>query len=149
MKLAAKYQPAPPRIEMLPLIDVVFLLLVFFIYAFVSMSVHHGQAVDLPQASSVEVVADKEGLAVTIQPDQDGAIRVFVGDELLPLAELAPRLKEMAAATGGDGGEEEVEVQIFADGAISYQHLFAVLDQVKSAGLSHISLQAEPARQGP
>ena len=35
------------RIEMLPLIDIVFLLLVFFIYAMLSMAVHRGLPVEL------------------------------------------------------------------------------------------------------
>ena len=34
------------RIEMLPLIDIVFLLLVFFIYAMLSMAVHRGLPVE-------------------------------------------------------------------------------------------------------
>ena len=40
------------RIEMLPLIDVVFLLLVFFIYAMLSMAIHRGMQLDLPQSST-------------------------------------------------------------------------------------------------
>ncbi|MBW1898638.1 MAG: biopolymer transporter ExbD, partial [Deltaproteobacteria bacterium] len=43
------------RIEMLPLIDIVFLLLVFFIYAMLSMAVHHGLPIDLPISSSAEI----------------------------------------------------------------------------------------------
>lgn len=38
------------RVEMTPIMDVVFLLLVFFIYAFLSMTVQHGMKVDLPKA---------------------------------------------------------------------------------------------------
>lgn len=38
------------RLEMTPIMDVVFLLLVFFIYAFLSMTVQHGMKVDLPKA---------------------------------------------------------------------------------------------------
>ncbi len=40
------------RIEMLPLIDIVFLLLVFFIYAMLSMAVHRGLPVVLPTSSA-------------------------------------------------------------------------------------------------
>ena len=47
-----------PRIEMLPLIDIVFLLLVFFIYAMLSMAVHRGMPVILPTSSTAEI--DKE-----------------------------------------------------------------------------------------
>jgi biopolymer transport protein ExbD len=41
-----------PRIEMIPLIDVVFLLLVFFIYSMLSMTIHRGLPVNLPTAST-------------------------------------------------------------------------------------------------
>ncbi len=42
--------PPKARVEMTPLMDVVFLLLVFFIYAFLTMSVRRGLKVDLPRA---------------------------------------------------------------------------------------------------
>ena len=44
-----------PRIEMLPLIDIVFLLLVFFIYAMLSMAVHKALPVALPQSSTAKI----------------------------------------------------------------------------------------------
>ena len=40
------------RLEMTPMMDVVFLLLVYFIYAVLSMSVHNAVRVDLPQAGA-------------------------------------------------------------------------------------------------
>ena len=43
------------RIEMLPLIDIVFLLLVFFIYAMLSMAVHRGLPVELPLSTTAEI----------------------------------------------------------------------------------------------
>ena len=42
------------RIEMLPLIDIVFLLLVFFIYAMLSMAVHRSLPVSLPVSAMAE-----------------------------------------------------------------------------------------------
>ena len=53
------------RIEMVPMIDCMFLLLVFFIYAMLSMAVHRGLPVNLPASSTVKI--DKKLiLAVTI-----------------------------------------------------------------------------------
>ena len=40
------------RIEMIPLIDIVFLLLVVFIYAMLSMAVHRGLPVVLPSSAA-------------------------------------------------------------------------------------------------
>ena len=56
------------RIEILPLIDIVFLLLVFFIYAMLSMAVHRGLPVDLPTSQTAKI--DKKLiLSVTIKAD--------------------------------------------------------------------------------
>ena len=44
----------PPRVEMLPLIDIVFLLLVVFIYTMLSMAVHQGMPVALPTGEQVQ-----------------------------------------------------------------------------------------------
>ena len=121
-----------PRIEMLPLIDIVFLLLVFFIYAMLSMVVHRGMPVDLPTSTTAK--ADKQ-LVVSVTVKADGTI--FVDKEPVPLNRLAERLKGISRS------RQETGVQLFADRALSYQHLFRVLDQIREAGLSRISLQAE------
>lgn len=49
MKLQDEETPRA-RVEMTPIMDVVFLLLVFFIYAFLTMTVQRGLKVDLPRA---------------------------------------------------------------------------------------------------
>lgn len=135
---------APPRIEMLPLIDIVFLLLVFFIYAMLSMAVHHGQSVDLPQSSSA-TLETQEAISITIQTGGQGMV-LFVDEEAVSLELLSERLQDKVAAKQ-DG--QDPEVQIFADKSVSYQELFQVLDCVKQAGLAHISLQAEMAEASP
>ncbi|MGE5310719.1 MAG: ExbD/TolR family protein, partial [Nitrospirota bacterium] len=43
------------RIEMVPLIDCMFLLLVFFIYSMLSMVLHRGIKIDLPEARTAPV----------------------------------------------------------------------------------------------
>ena len=55
------------RLEMTSLMDVMFLVLVFFIYCIFDMSVHRGVKVDLPDAAG----ADEKGerIVVTILPD--------------------------------------------------------------------------------
>lgn len=52
MKLVAD-DTKPARVEMTPIMDVVFLLLVFFIYAFMTMTVQRGIKVELPRAEGV------------------------------------------------------------------------------------------------
>jgi biopolymer transport protein ExbD len=120
------------RIEMLPLIDIVFLLLVFFIYAMLSMAVHRGLPVVLPTSSTAKI-DQKTVLSVTLE--KTGAI--FIDDEQTTLEELAEALEAKTR------GEHETDVLLFADRDLSYQTLFQVLDEIRTAGLNHISLQAE------
>ena len=126
--------PAPKkaRIEMLPLIDIVFLLLVFFIYAMLSMAVHRGLPVELPLSTTAEV--DKKLiLSVTVKADET----IYVDKERIALADLTQVLQSKA------GGIREPGVLVFADRALQYQMIYNVLDKIRQAGLSRISLQAD------
>ena len=120
------------RIEMLPLIDIVFLLLVFFIYAMLSMAVHRGLPVELPLSTTAEI--DKKlVLSVTVKADET----IYVDKELVGLADLTQVLRSKAGTTREPG------VLVFADRALQYQMIYHVLDKIRQAGLSRISLQAD------
>ncbi len=120
------------RIEMLPLIDIVFLLLVFFIYAMLSMAVHHSLPIDLPASSAAEI-DKKPVLSVTVESNGS----VFLDKVPVTLENLTDVLKIRAKEYGEPG------VLLFADRNLSYQNLFQVLDCIKLAGIDSISLQAE------
>lgn len=51
MKLRAE-TPKKARVEMTPMIDVIFLLLVFFVYSILNMTIQRGIAVELPKATN-------------------------------------------------------------------------------------------------
>ena len=121
-----------PRIEMLPLIDIVFLLLVFFIYAMLSMAVHRGLPVVLPTSSSA-AVEKKTVLSITIKADGS----IYLDKKPVELEALALTLNKQASI------KHESHVMLFADKGLAYQRLFNVLDQIRKAGLSNISLQAD------
>ncbi|MBW1776988.1 MAG: biopolymer transporter ExbD [Deltaproteobacteria bacterium] len=125
-----------PRIEMLPLIDIVFLVLVFFIYAMLSMAVHRGVPVVLP-VSPTSRIEQKMLLSVTIQSDGT----VFVDEEPVPLEDLTEKLKEKTASSPSPG------VLLFAENTLAYQTLFSVMDRIRMAGIERISLQAEAEKR--
>jgi biopolymer transport protein ExbD len=126
------YKTKNPRIEMLPLIDVVFLLLVFFIYAMLSMAVHRGLPVVLPDSSTAKI--DKKlVLSVSIKSDET----IYIDKHQVALEDLAEALQVRTLH------ETDPGVLLFADRSISYQKLFKVLDQIQTAGIHRISLQAE------
>jgi len=67
MALDSGFDERGARIEVIPLMDVVFLLLVFFIYAMFAMSVHRGVRVDLPRASGAAEPGDR--VVITLAAD--------------------------------------------------------------------------------
>jgi biopolymer transport protein ExbD len=124
----------PARIEMLPLIDIVFLLLVFFIYAMLSMAVHHGLQLDLPQSTQA-TKTEESPVSLSIRNGQTG-IEFFLNEQPLTPAELHERLTVIA------GHKEKPQLLVFAEKNITYQQLYLALDELKACGLTKISLQA-------
>lgn len=132
----------PARVEMLPLIDVVFLLLVFFIYAMLSMSIHRGLHLDLPLSSQSELSREPAPIQLSVASGSDGPL-LTIDREPVPLEELAARLRRIVTEAGNaeDGGAAP-PLLLFADKGLPYQQLFQVLDELKKGGISNISLQA-------
>ena len=120
------------RIDMLPLIDIVFLLLVFFIYAMLSMAVHHALPVALPISSTAPL--DKQ-VTLSVTVDRHGS--VFLDDTPVETENLAELLRIEA------GSSKTPAVLLFADNSITYQTLYGVIDQIKLAGIDRLSLECE------
>ena len=126
------------RVEMLPLMDVVFLLLVFFIYSMLIMAVHRGMAVALPTSGAAER-ENASVLALTVRADGS----LFLDQEPLALSQLTEALQQKTA------GDDAAGLQIFGEDTLAYQDLYRVLDAVKAAGLRKISLQARQQEERP
>jgi len=121
------------RIELIPLVDIMFLLLVFFIYSMLSMAVYRGIPVMLPQAETVESTKEE---AVFITVDKKG--NVFVNKALTDREELLGRLRREQAAF------PEKTAIISADGDAPYRAFVDVLDKVRLAGFKKVSIEAQP-----
>ncbi len=130
-----------PRVEMLPLIDIVFLLLIFFIYAMLSMAVHRGLELDLPESSSAQVSKD-EILSISVKRagTQSDGLLVLINETPVGVERLGLELQQMASIN------KKGQALVFAEESVSYQQLFQVLDQIKIGGIDEISLQANKAR---
>ncbi|MBM9513773.1 ExbD/TolR family protein [Desulfogranum marinum] len=133
MKLAHT-RNKPARIEMLPLIDIVFLLLVFFIYAMLSMAVHHGLQLDLPQSTQA-TTTEESPISLSITNGKTG-IEFFLNQQPLTQVELHQRLTDIAR------DKDNPQLLVFAEKNITYQQLYQALDELKACGLTKISLQA-------
>ena len=116
---------------MLPLIDVVFLLLVFFIYAMVSMVVHHGLEVELPAAATASLDRN-DYITITI----DRANKLYLNTLPVTADLLIERIQTL---------RQEQEKPIFIDGDMQADLGLAieVLDRLKNAGIEEVSFSCK------
>jgi len=127
-----------PLIDMIPLIDSVFLVLIVFIYAFLSMTVHRGFVVNLPKTVFSEKLEESDYVSVTVK--QDGAI--FFNKEEVTDEELALRLIERARENA------ETKVYVNADEGVIHRRVIAVLEAARQAGLKEVALEVAEIQSG-
>ncbi len=121
-----------PEINLTPLIDVVFLLLIFFM---VSTTFEHQSRiqVELPEATAAATKPDDESLEIVI--DIEG--RYFIGERQV----VNTSLKTLKGAIRKALGEREgIPVIIRADANTPHQAVVRALDATAQLGLVHISL---------
>lgn len=133
MKLPRSHSEEP-QIDLTSLIDVVFLLLIFFMVT-TTFVPHAGLRLDLPEASAAAVAASDRPLEVVI--DADGV--VYVEGEGLP-PEPAP-LRERLSAVVNDFDRG---LRIRADGRASHQAVVTVMDVAAALGFSRVDIVTRP-----
>lgn len=131
MKLLNARMTHSPQIMIIPMIDIIFFLLVFFMMSTLSMTDQQVIPVQLPRSASAqqEIVRSAQ---VTVA--RDGGL--YLGQEEVSLPELKERL-EQAAAQG------EVAISLRADEAVDYGRVLRVMDELKITGAARISLAAK------
>ncbi|MDH3980782.1 MAG: biopolymer transporter ExbD [Gammaproteobacteria bacterium] len=121
-----------PDINLTPLIDVVFLLLIFFM---VSTTFEHQSRIkiELPEATAEQVKQEEEALEIII--DTQG--RYFINERQVINSELKT-LKTAISKALGD--HESMPVTIRADANTPHQAVIRALDATSQLGLTRISL---------
>ena len=121
------------RIEIIPLIDIMFFLLASFML--ISMSMIKLQAVqtDLPDAHKGENVTKQDFHTVGI--DAHGNYYFDKEHDPIPLEQIPVKLQPFFAQQGADN----LKVFINADKDITYNMLIMVLDQLRSLGVKKVS----------
>ena len=125
MKLRKSRQHRRGRIEIIPMIDVMFFLLVTFMLASLSMQNLHSLAVNLPQGN-VAALQPKTPVTLTVTRDS----RILLDKTMVTLETLAATLKPML--NGPDSS-----VIVAADSAASYGVTVQAMIQARNAGAQH------------
>jgi len=121
------------RIEIIPMIDTIFFLLVFFMISTLSMSRYSGLPVNLPKAATGQQ-PPSESTAVTIGPD--GKITIDKQE--------APRDQIGAMLTARLTKNPELLVLINADERVEHGLVVEVMDQARQAGVAKMAIAVKP-----
>jgi biopolymer transport protein ExbD len=123
------------RIEIIPLIDIIFFLLATFIMVSLSMTKNQGIQVALPTAASAASLGDDSDKAVTLSVSPKGD--VYYNKEKITLAQLPLRLQVLKASV------KEPKVIVNSDSAADFKHVVAVLDEVRKIGITKVGINTD------
>lgn len=121
------------RIEIIPMIDVMMFLLVFFVLISINVLPALGLKITPPSSAKPDRVVERT--RITIGIDKDG--NTFLDGKPVPMAELAERLR-------APQGEKAPAVMISGDAGAGLQALVSVLDELKKAGVSGAQIVTKP-----
>ncbi len=125
------------RIEIIPLIDIIFFLLATFIMVSLSMTKNQGIKVALPAAGAATSLGDQKELdkAVTLSVNEKG--EVWFNKEKIALSQLPLRLAAYKA------NAKEPKVLINGEAGADWKYLVAVLDEVKKVGIQKVGINTD------
>jgi biopolymer transport protein ExbD len=122
------------RIEIIPLIDVIFFLLATFMMVSLSMIQNRGIPVRVPAASTA--APQERAGATTIRITAEGGI--YVEAERVELDGLAVRLRRLRESA------RDPKVFIRGDEGARFGAAIAVLDRVREQGIEKVSIETRP-----
>jgi biopolymer transport protein ExbD len=131
------------RIEIIPLIDVIFFLLATFVLFTLSLNRIQSVPVDLPVANP-NPNPPKEDDSVTIQVSADDSL--FWNKDPMSMADLASRITAYKSQMDAKGGE--ARVLIAGDEKARFGATVQVLDEVRKAGISKFSVETRTRPTG-
>ncbi|HDN69076.1 MAG TPA: biopolymer transporter ExbD [Gammaproteobacteria bacterium] len=121
-----------PEVNLTPLIDVVFLLLIFFMVS-TTFEQQSRIQIELPEATATAAETEDETLEIVI--DSQG--RYFIGERQVVNSEVKTLKSAISKAVDG---RESLTVIIRSDASTPYQAVITALDATSQLGLTQISL---------
>jgi biopolymer transport protein ExbD len=119
------------RIEIIPLIDIMFFLLAAFMLVSLTMINMKGIDVNLPTATSAQVNSLPDFTIVSI----DALLDIYFEKEKVAKEDVLPRLQKLYDAN------HNVRVFVRADKDATYENVVFVLDKARTAGIQKVGLE--------
>ncbi|HXV80103.1 MAG TPA: biopolymer transporter ExbD [Candidatus Binatia bacterium] len=121
------------RIEIIPMIDTIFFLLVFFMISTLAMARYTGLPVNLPKAATGQQPAN-ESAAITITPDG----KFFVDKQEVQRENIRTLLQQRLLA------DPELLVLINADERVEHGLVVDIMDDARHAGVTKMAIAVRP-----
>lgn len=128
MKLIRKVHRTPPLLDVTPMADMIFLLLIFFLLSSAFL-IEPGIKVKLPKTKTAEIQAEQK-LMVTIKASGE----IFLNDKKITIENLDKELRAILPL------QKEKLVIIRADEDVKHGIVVEVLDKVKLAGCEKLAI---------
>ncbi|WP_110955772.1 ExbD/TolR family protein [Anaerosinus massiliensis] len=122
-----------PKVMIIPMIDIMLFLLVFFMVSTVYMVNLNVLPVNLPTAAAAERETKPNLISITVT--EEGI--VLYDKEQVPTNNLAGRIQESLTA------DTETVFVLRGDRKTSYEDIAEVLDVLKQSGARHVSIATE------
>jgi biopolymer transport protein ExbD len=122
----------PPQITIVPMIDVIFAILTFFIMSSLYLSRSAGLPVNLPKAATAQIQAQRQ---IVITLDQRG--QIAIDRQPAHLDDLQPRLRALIQT------EQQALVVINADERATHGQVIAIMDRVRQIPGAKLAIAAQ------
>jgi len=129
----SRFQPKKARIEIIPMIDTIFFLLVFFMIASLAMTTMKGMPVNLPKSESAR---DRPMVKVVLTLTESG--KYYMDKTPVAFEEIYPELKARLAEN------PKLVVVINCDKKQSWARGIELADEAKRAGAQLLTIATEP-----
>ena len=141
MRIRDFRQDDTPEINMIPLIDVILALIIFFVIT-TTFDARSVLKLELPRADGQPAEAQSKALSVLVNADG----RYFIGDREVLRTDVESLKRTIAEVAGAD---RDRGVLLRADGRTPHQAVVTALDALGQLGFRRIAIATAPASAMP
>lgn len=135
-----------PKIEIIPMVDVMFLLLVFYILSSLALHSNHGIPVDLPGAASSQAEQTSKEIVLTITKDGN----YYLNKDRVEGDKLSEALTVLAnSRPGGLEATRQDSITLNADLSTQHRYVVYAMDQLRKVGMNNYVIATQTQSVAP
>ena len=132
---ASYFEAKPPRVEVIPMIDIMMFLLVFFVVISLRMIAGTGVPMEIPGSKTTQTIKSS---TVTVGITKSG--ETVIDGKTVTQEELKAKLVELKK-------QKPVDVVLAGDKDVPLQSLLQVMDAIRGAGISSVGIAAKAEKK--